>query len=76
MLLLMAKSGSGASSFRSLYTAISCSCCFPQVVDLQKLTLSHNVISVLDEKLGSLVTLTLLDLSHNQLRSLPATVGR
>jgi hypothetical protein len=55
---------------------VDCLMCLTQIVDLQKLILSHNQISALDEALGGLSSLTLLDVSHNVLTRLPNTLGR
>jgi Leucine-rich repeat (LRR) protein len=55
---------------------IDCLMCLTQIVDLQKLILSHNQISALDEALGNLSSLTILDVSHNLLTRLPNTLGR
>lgn len=55
---------------------VDCPLCLTQIVDLQKLILSHNQISALDEALGGLSSLTLLDVSHNLLTRLPNMLGR
>jgi Leucine-rich repeat (LRR) protein len=47
-----------------------------QVVELQRLDLSHNKISALSDQLGSLGSLTLLNVSHNQLKLLPPVLGK
>ncbi|OAE28954.1 hypothetical protein AXG93_2960s1330 [Marchantia polymorpha subsp. ruderalis] len=46
-----------------------------EVVELQKLILAHNNITVLSEDLGKITSLTLLNVSHNQLTSLPAAIS-
>jgi Leucine-rich repeat (LRR) protein len=43
------------------------------VVDLQKLILSHNRISVLSDRIGTLEFLTHLDLNHNKLAQVNKT---
>eukprot|EP00897_Mesotaenium_endlicherianum_P002804 jgi/Mesen1/2551/ME000162S01681 len=51
--------------------AVALCCC--QVVDLQKLVMSHNSLQAIPEDLGTLVTLTSLDVSYNELaRSSPS----
>ncbi|MCO5581141.1 hypothetical protein L7F22_035018 [Adiantum nelumboides] len=47
-----------------------------EVVELQKLLLAHNNITVLANELGNLQSLTVLNVSHNQLTSLPSSIGR
>lgn len=47
-----------------------------QVVEIQKLDVSHNSISALSDRLGDLGSLTFLNVSHNQLRFLPPAIGK
>ncbi|EMS66002.1 Leucine-rich repeat-containing protein 40 [Triticum urartu] len=44
-------------------------------VDLQKLILAHNNLEVLREDLRNLSSLVVLNISHNQISSLPAAIG-
>lgn len=46
-----------------------------QGVDLQKLILAHNNLEVLREDLRNLSSLVVLNISHNQLSSVPAAIG-
>eukprot|EP00897_Mesotaenium_endlicherianum_P002808 jgi/Mesen1/2555/ME000162S01679 len=46
-----------------------------EVVDLQKLVMSHNSLQAIPEDLGTLVALTSLDVSYNELASLPSSLG-
>lgn len=46
-----------------------------QGVDLQKLILAHNNLEVLREDLRNLSSLVVLNISHNQISSLPAAIG-
>lgn len=46
-----------------------------QAVELQKLILAHNNIEVLKEDLRNLSLLSVLNISHNKLSSLPAAIG-
>lgn len=46
-----------------------------QTVELQKLILAHNDIELLKEDLKNLTSLVVLNLSHNKLTRLPATIG-
>lgn len=48
---------------------------FLQAVELQKLILAHNNIEVLKEDLKILTFLSVLNISHNKLSSLPAAIG-
>lgn len=55
-----------------------CFCFFPfviQGVDLQKLILAHNNLEVLREDLRNLSSLVVLNISHNNISSLPAAIG-
>lgn len=46
-----------------------------QAVELQKLILAHNNIEVLKEDLKNLSLLSVLNISHNKLSHLPASIG-
>lgn len=46
-----------------------------QAVELQKLILAHNEIELLKEDLRNLTSLVVLNLSHNNLTHLPASIG-
>lgn len=46
-----------------------------QAVELQKLILAHNEIESLREDLRNLPLLSVLNVSHNKLSSLPAAIG-
>lgn len=46
-----------------------------QAVDLQKLILAHNSIVSLKEDLRNLSSLSILNVSHNELSQLPAAIG-
>lgn len=48
---------------------------FLQAVELQKLILAHNNLEVLNEDLKTLNMLTVLNVSHNKLSSLPIAIG-
>ncbi|KAG0616095.1 hypothetical protein M758_5G090100 [Ceratodon purpureus] len=45
-----------------------------EVVEIQKLDISHNCITALSDQLGGIGSLTILNLSHNQLTTLPAAI--
>jgi Leucine-rich repeat (LRR) protein len=44
-------------------------------VDLQKLILAHNNLEALREDLRNLSSLVVLNISHNQISSLPEAIG-
>lgn len=49
--------------------------CDLQAVELQKLILAHNNIDVLKEDLKNLSLLSVLNISHNKISHLPASIG-
>lgn len=58
-----------------LFDSDASPCISFQAVDLQKLILAHNNLEMLKEDLKNLNLLTVLNVSHNKLCSLPAAVG-
>lgn len=54
---------------------VSLRLCIMQAVELQKLILAHNDIESLREDLRNLPLLSVLNVSHNKLSSLPAAIG-
>jgi Leucine-rich repeat (LRR) protein len=46
-----------------------------QTAELQKLILAHNNLEALKEDLRNLTSLTVLNISHNRISTLPSAIG-